>query len=152
MITNPSPEAHARLVIQRVFQAPCALVYRAWTDPKQMIQWWTCAESQCRSIEADLKIGGQYRIHMATPDGDHIAIGIYQEIVPNKRLRFSWEWEHYPMPHSTVTVEFEDLGTTTRLTLTHEGLPTRPETPDHEYGWNTALDRFGRMIANREFK
>jgi uncharacterized protein YndB with AHSA1/START domain len=84
--------------------------------------------------------------------GDHIAIGKYEEIVPNKRLRFTWEWEHYAMADSVVTVEFEDLGKTTRLTLTHEGLPDREDTPDHKRGWTSALDKFARLMAENKIK
>jgi len=152
VITNPNPEALARIVINRVFNAPCALVFRAWTEPQHMLKWWFCKDTECRGIEADVKVGGALRIHMASAHGDHIVIGKYLEIVPNKRLHFSWEWEDYRMPHSTVTVEFEDLGQTTRLTLTHAGLPVRPNVPDHEYGWNTALDNFDQKLASHEIK
>jgi uncharacterized protein YndB with AHSA1/START domain len=151
MIANPTADC-ARIVLQRVFKAPCALVYRAWTEPQHMFQWWHCQDSQCRGIEADVRVGGAYRIHMVSDKGDHIAIGKYLEVVPNQRLRFSWQWENYPMPDSIVTIELEDLGTTTRLTLTHEGIPDRPETPDHKSGWTAALDRFGRKIETHEIK
>jgi uncharacterized protein YndB with AHSA1/START domain len=146
------PGTSPRVVISRVFNAPCAMVFRAWTDPKQMVQWWSPEEIECRSVDADVRIGGAYRIHMVDGEVNHIAIGKYLEIIPNKRVRFSWEWEHYPMPHSTVTVEFEDLGKTTRLTLIHDGLPDRDDVPDHKSGWTSALDKFGRMIANNEIK
>src|SRR5579871_6500760 len=42
MITNLASADNVRIVIQRVFKAPCALVYRAWTEPQHMRQWWHC--------------------------------------------------------------------------------------------------------------
>jgi uncharacterized protein YndB with AHSA1/START domain len=152
MTNNPPSPSELRVVITRVLKAPCAMVWHAWTDPKQMVQWFSPQEIECRSVNADVKIGGAYRIHMFSDEGDHIAIGKYQEIVPNKRLRFSWEWENYAMPDSVVTVEFEDLGTTTRLTLTHEAVPDAEDAADHKRGWTSCLDKFVRMMEHNEIK
>ena len=141
-----------KVTIERIINAPCRLVFNAWTDPRQMVQWWSPDGVECQSVTADLKIGGAYRIHMLSPGGDHIAIGKYEEIVPNKRLRFTWQWEHYVLPDSVVMVEFEDLGQTTRLTLTHAGLPDGKDVPDHKSGWTSALDKFARLMAENKIK
>jgi uncharacterized protein YndB with AHSA1/START domain len=146
------PTSGLKLVIERVINAPCTMVFKAWTDPKQMVQWWSPVDIECRSVTADLKIGGSYRIHMVSKEGDHIAIGTYQEIVPNKRLRFTWQWEHYAMPDSVVTVEFEDLGKATHLTLTQVGLPDREDADSHHHGWTTAIEKFARMIELGQIK
>ena len=151
MLNNPATPP-LRLVVTREFKAPCALVFKAWTDPKHMAQWWSPQEVECRSVTAEGRVGGAYRIHMISEKGDHIAYGIYQEFVPNRRLKFSWQWEHYPMPESVVTVDFEDLGQNTRLTLTHEGVPDQEDLDDHSRGWNSALDKFVRLMENHEIK
>jgi uncharacterized protein YndB with AHSA1/START domain len=139
-------------VITRLLSAPCALVYQAWTDPRQMVQWWSPQGVECRSVTADVRPGGTYRIHMVSEQGDHVAIGAYRQIIPNRRLQFTWQWEHYPMPDSLVTVEFEDLGKTTRLTLTHSGLPVAEDVPDHPWGWTSALEKFAVMIEFNQIK
>jgi uncharacterized protein YndB with AHSA1/START domain len=144
-------------VITRVINAPCKMVFRAWTDPKQMVQWWSPADIECRSVTADLKIGGAYRIHMVSEDGDHIATGKYKEIVPDKRLQFTWRWEkndrHQPMePDTMVTVEFKNLGKTTRLTLIHEGFPEKEFADDHNQGWTSAIEKFARLIEQNKIK
>jgi len=141
-----------RVVLTRVLQAPCALVFQAWTDPKLMAQWWSPKEIECRSVSADLKVGGAYRIHMVSEKGEHIAVGKYKRIVPNKLLQFTWQWEHYAMPDSVVTVEFEDLGKTTRLTLTHEGLPDQEDAADHTRGWTSAIEKFAELIEQNKIK
>ncbi len=152
--TTPTPAAKAgvKFTVQRIIHAPCRLVYAAWTDPRQMVQWWSPEAVECRSVTADLRIGGAYRIHMVSEEGDHIAIGCYQEIIPDKRLRFTWQWEHFALPDSVVTVEFEDLGKTTQLTLTHEGLPGGEEVPDHERGWTSAIKKFAELMAENKIK
>jgi uncharacterized protein YndB with AHSA1/START domain len=142
--------AAPKIIITRVIKAPCQLVFKAWTDPRQMAQWWSPQDVECRSVSADLKIGGAYRIHMVSKKGDHIAIGKYKQIVPNKRLQFTWEWEAYAMPESTVTVEFEDLGKTTRLTFTHEGFPDKEDAVDHKKGWTSAIKKFARLIEQNK--
>ena len=58
------------------------MVFRAWTDPKQMVQWWSPADIECRNVEADLKVGGAHRIHMVSEKGDHVAIGEIQADYP----------------------------------------------------------------------
>jgi len=143
---TPTPDADLRLVITRNLNAPAATVYRAWTDPQQMVKWWGPENVECRRVDLDLKVGGAYRIHMTSPKGDHIAIGKYLEIVPNQRLRLTWSWENYAMPQSVLTVEFEDLGKTTRLTLTHVGLPDREDVEQHTEGWNSLVEKLAGLF------
>jgi uncharacterized protein YndB with AHSA1/START domain len=151
--SNPAENmADREIVITRIINAPCGMVYKAWTDPRQMVQWWSPQDIECKSVEADLKIGGAYRIHMVSGNDDHIATGKYRQIVPNKRLQFTWQWEHYAMPDSVVTVEFEDLGKTTRLTLIHEGLPDEEDTPDHKHGWTSAIEKFAGLMEQNKIK
>ena len=89
---------------------------------------------------------------MVSKSGDHIAIGQYKEIIPNKRLQFSWQWESYAMPDSLVTVDFEDLGKKTRLTLVHEGLPDQEDVDQHSHGWNSMVEKFARLIEQNKIK
>jgi uncharacterized protein YndB with AHSA1/START domain len=141
-----------KLIITRIIKAPCPLVYKAWTDPKQIVQWFSPEDVECRSVSAKVKLGGAYRIHMVSKKGDHIAVGKYKQVVPNKRLRFTWQWEKYPMPDSVVTVDFEDLGKTTRLTFMHEGLPDMEDVRDHKKGWSSAIKKFARLMEQGKIK
>ncbi|HEY4417664.1 MAG TPA: SRPBCC domain-containing protein [Verrucomicrobiae bacterium] len=153
MKNNPI-RSDTKLVVSRVIQAPCALVFRAWTEPRLMVQWFSPMDVKCHSVDADVRIGGAYRLHMISQSGDHVAIGTYQEIVANRRLRFTWEREDGgpDFPSTVVTVDFEDLGKTTRLTLTHEGFPTAEDTRDHQEGWTSALEKFGQLMEQNKIK
>lgn len=144
----PGPKGF-RLSVSRVIKAPVNLVFRAWTEPQQLRQWFSPSEVECRNLTADFKAGGAFRIHMVSKTGDHIAIGKYLEIIPNKRLQFSWSWENYAMPDSVVTVEFEDLGTSTRLTLRHEGLPDQEDAQQHTEGWTSLLEKCGQRMEQQ---
>jgi uncharacterized protein YndB with AHSA1/START domain len=153
MTTRKSPikkTAVGKIIITRLIKAPCHLVFRAWTDPKEMAQWFSPEDVECRSVSVDLRIGGAHRIHMVSKKGDHIATGQYKQIVPNKLLQFTWHWEKYAMPESVVTVEFEDLGKTTRLTFVHEGLPDQEDADDHKKGWTSAIRKFARLMERNK--
>ena len=141
-----------KLTVTRIINAPCAMVFRAWTEPEQLAQWFGPAEVELRDLKVEVKMGGAFRVHFVSKTGDHIATGNYREIVPNQRLKFSWSWEHYAMPDSVVTVNFEDLGQTTRLTLVHEGLPDQEDADDHTKGWTSMIEKFARLMEQGKIK
>jgi uncharacterized protein YndB with AHSA1/START domain len=144
--------AGRKVIISRVIHAPCGRVYQAWTEPEQLAQWFSPEEIECRSLSAEVRVGGSFRIHMVSKTGDHIAAGVYKQIIPNQRLQFTWQWESYAMPESVVTVEFEDLGKTTRLTLVHEGFPDQEDADEHHQGWNSLVEKFARLIEQNRIK
>ena len=153
MKNNPGSKASDfKLVVSRIINAPCALVFRAWTDPVHIANWFGPEWVECRSFDLDVRIGGAYRLHMVSANGDHIAVGEYKEIILNQRLQFTWERAAEGVPLTLVTVEFEDLGKTTRLTLTHEGFPNQADAEDHNEGWTSLIERFGRLMAEGKIK
>src|ERR1700678_622474 len=87
-----------KLTLSRIINAPCEMVFRAWTEPEQMLQWFGPEDTECKGVNADVRAGGAFRIQLISPRGDHVAIGKYKEIIRNKRLQFTWSWENYAMP------------------------------------------------------
>ena len=141
-----------QLTLTRVINVPCALVYRAWTEPAQLAQWFSPAEVELRRATTEIKVGGAFRFHMVSKNGDHIATGTYLEIIPDRRLQFTWTWETYAMPDSVVTVDFEDLGGTTRLTLRHEGLPDQEDADQHTHGWTSMFEKFAALMESNRIR
>ncbi len=79
------------IAVERVFDAPPELVWRAWTEPQMIKSWWGPEGFSAPSIKVDLKIGGKYVFAMHGPAGsewdrDMYSAGIYKEIVPNKKM------------------------------------------------------------------
>src|SRR4051794_37751967 len=73
--------------ITREFDAPPALVWRAWTEPELVSQWWPGRRGQMRSCEIDLRVGGSWRYVMTASEGFEVAFhGTYLEIEPGARL------------------------------------------------------------------
>lgn len=82
--TNAGPRG---VEITRIFEASRALVWRAWTDPQQLMRWWGPAEFTAPTGQIDLRVGGKYLFCMQGPDGTKIwTTGVYEEIVPLERL------------------------------------------------------------------
>ena len=76
-----------QILITREFDAPKHLVYRAYTEPELISQWWSGERGKVTSVEVDLRVGGAWRYVMMANEGFEVAFhGEYQEIVPNEKL------------------------------------------------------------------
>src|ERR1051325_9753742 len=111
--------------LQRRFRASPERVFRAWTQPVALREWWCPAGWIAGDIEIDLRVGGVYRIGMARAGnrGQAIAVeGKFLEVRPPERLVYTWRWEgaFAGMPETMVTLELRGSDNTTLLTLRHE--------------------------------
>jgi uncharacterized protein YndB with AHSA1/START domain len=110
-------------------------VWRYWTDPDRMCEWWGAA------ADLDPRPGGTCRVAMA---GAGVMLGEYLELVPYERIVFSFGWEATEgapavAPGSTrVEVTLADDGGDTILTLRHTGL-TAAQADEHAAGWGHFL-------------
>jgi uncharacterized protein YndB with AHSA1/START domain len=147
---NPAAGAELALEIERVFDAPCSLVYMMWTDPVHGSKWAPDGMEIIHN-EADLRVGGRLRIGMRAPDGsEHWEGGVYCEIVPNKRLVFTHAWEDGKGGHSPETlvqVEFEDAGPNkTRMIFRQTGFGSAASRDGHDQGWTQAFDKLAAYV------
>jgi len=142
MATKPS------LVLKRRLKAAPEKVYEAWTKPEQMTHWWGAADPGKPPIaETDLRVGGRFRVQFWANDEHHSVSGIYREVVPNRKLSFSWAWQSTPERESMVTIELNPVTEGTMLTLTHEQFFDEKARDDHGRGWNVALDRLETFLG-----
>lgn len=107
-----------------------------------MIRWWgVTGHANTPVAEADLRVGGRFRVQFWTPDGErHSVSGLYREVAPDRKLVFSWAWQSTPERESQITIDFKPDGDGTILTLTHEQFFDEKARDDHGVGWNQALD------------
>jgi len=142
---------NTKLVIKRVFHAPRARVYEAWTDPAQLRDWFVPEGVHTRSIAADVRVGGKYRWDLVTQQGEEwAAFGEYRDLVPEKKIVFTWQWdddEVWENQISIVTVELFDCTGGTELMLTHEQLPSAESRDRHNEGWNSLLNRLEQFLV-----
>jgi uncharacterized protein YndB with AHSA1/START domain len=156
-------EERGRLFIQRIFAASRDRVWKAWTDPELIAQWWGPADFTAPVIKVELREGGRYLYAMRSPEGqDFWSTGEYREIVPMERLVFTDSFadaEGNVVPASTygmsadwprellVTVTFEEHGGGTKVTLREAGIPAGETLDMAEAGWNESLDKLARVLG-----
>jgi uncharacterized protein YndB with AHSA1/START domain len=119
---NPNATVDAsdrELIFNRVFDAPRELVYKAWTDPRHLIQWWGPKGFTTSVYEMDVKPGGVWRLTMRGPDGrEYKNRIIFIEVVKPERLVYKHDPEQGCEPvRFEVTVTFAEEGAKTRLTM-----------------------------------
>lgn len=139
------------LVIERVFDAPPALVFEAWTSPEHLVNWWGPNDFTLPFCEIDFRVGGRYRFCMRSPDGtDYWVWGEYREIEPHERIVMTWnrENENGELWSRTVAeLTFSELGSKTAFRL-HQSLFESTEYRDqHNGGWTQCLDRLGDYVT-----
>ena len=139
------------LEIKRFINAPRERVYAAWTDPVQLKEWWGPKEVRTLTIVADTRVGGKYRWDLVNQDGEKMScFGEYKELVPGKRVVFTWKWDDdkaWENYDSIVSVDFSDRDGGTELKLTHEKLPSEASRDRHTHGWNSVLDRLEQYFS-----
>ena len=141
-----------QIKIEREFDAPAHLVYRAYTEPELVRRWWTAKRGEMTVVDIDLRVGGGWRFVMESPDGFEVAFhGEYREIVPGERFVSTEVYEAMPDAAALDTVTFEERHGRTLLTILVEH--TRKEHRDAhvesgmEEGLQDALDLLEQVAA-----
>jgi uncharacterized protein YndB with AHSA1/START domain len=105
------------IIITEEFSAPCDLVFKIYTDPILIPEWWGPGYLTTTVEKMDVKPGGQWRFIQRAPDGQvHAFHGVYHEVVPAKKLVQTFEYEGMPGHVILETLTFEDQDGKTKLT------------------------------------
>ena len=130
------------VTIVRRIKAPPARVWAAITQPKLMIRWWGPDAGPTLRAEADVRPGGRLSVLFRLLHGEeHNPTGVYREVVPGRKLVFTWEWPGMPERESLVTFLLKPFDGGTELTLIHEQLPDEEARQSHARGWSGLLDK-----------
>jgi uncharacterized protein YndB with AHSA1/START domain len=155
-VVEAAPVAERELVLTRLIDAPREKLYRAWTDPELLKQWFAPLPWTTPHAELDVRPGGANFIVMRGPDGgDMPNRGVYLDVVPNERLVFTdayvRAWEPSGKPFMTVILTFEDEGGKTRYTarVRHWTVEDREahETMGFHEGWGRCADQLAALVA-----
>jgi len=107
------------IVMERTFDAPRELVFRAHTDPELIPQWWGLRAGTTRIEKLDLRVGGEWRWVQVMPDGTEFGFhGEYREITPPEKLVNTFEFDGMPGHVAEDAAVFTDVDGKTRLTIT----------------------------------
>jgi uncharacterized protein YndB with AHSA1/START domain len=153
-----------RLVITREFNAPVDEVWRAWTEPEEYKKWWGPKSFTCPFCQIDLRVGGKYLSSMKAPDGSEFwTTGEYREIDPLRRIVYTDSFadkdgnivpsSHYGMSSEIpqvmdVIIDLEEKNGSTKMTLTHIGIPEGKMQNDTKSGWNESFDKLEASLKN----
>ncbi len=158
MSTPPplSPTDKRELLLTRLIDVPRASLFRCWTEPELIVQWFTPPPWKTIRAEIDLRAGGSSLMVMQGPDGTEMPNrGIYLEVVPNQRLVFtdaySAGWVPADKPFFTGILTFDDEGGKTRYTArarhwTVEDCDQHEKMGFHE-GWGIATDQLAALAS-----
>ena len=155
------------IAIERTFDAPRELVWKAWTDPNHVMRWWGPKTFTSPAAEIDFRVGGKFLFAMRSPEFQDGRTGWntgeYREIVPFERIVCTMAMadekgnvvppREYGMPadvatESLLTVEFEVLGDgQTKMKMRHEGLPAGEMSDGANEGWNESFDKLAASLA-----
>ena len=148
---SPVAAADRTVLITRIFEAPRAQVFKAWTDPDEVAAWYGPKhfDTPREKINIDLRVGGRYELTMVQRDnGAEFPIGydIVELSEPELLVLHSDPMPELGMHEPTVTrVEFHDHGDKTRMTLS-DG-PYAMGAGHAEAGWSAAFDKLAALVA-----
>jgi uncharacterized protein YndB with AHSA1/START domain len=149
-----APAAKRELVLTRLIDAPREKLFRCWTEPKLLKQWFAPLPYTITHAELDVRSGGSNYIVMRSPEGQDMPLrGVYLEVVPNERVVFTdaytRPWEPSDKPFFTGIITFEDEGGKTRYTAralhwTAEDCEAHAKMGFHE-GWGQCADQMAAL-------
>src|SRR5260370_24592404 len=135
------------LTMTRIFDAPRDLVFKAWTAPEHMMNWFCPNGFTLPVCEMDFRVGGRLRLCMRASDGnEHWLRGVYREIVPVELIVFTGTMEHDGNEVLT-TVTFDDQENKTRLTVHQTYSIETDSTRGARQGWTETLERLAVYLA-----
>lgn len=142
------------LSFERIVPVPAAHLWRGWTDPELLVQWFTPAPWVTSEAEVDARAGGIFRTVMRGPKGErNEGTGCVLDAVPNRR--FAWTGALQPgfrpqaapdggfLFSAVIDLDEQPSGTRYRATVMHlaEADAQRHAEMGFEAGWGAALDQ-----------
>ncbi len=141
-VTLPTDE---QILIEREFDAPKHLVYKAYTTPELVTRWWAGQRGEVTTCEIDLRVGGAWRYVMLAHGEFEVAFhGEYREVVPGERIVSTEVYEGAPDAEAITTATFTEAGGRTTLAILVQHT-TKENRDGHvnsgmEAGMNESLD------------
>lgn len=163
-MTSSAVNETERMIVTRIFDAPRELVWKAWTNPKYVMQWWGPKGFTAPFCQMDFRVGGKFLYCMRAPDGQEFWNGgEYHEIVPGEKIVSTMYFadsngnrvdaaqlgvDHQAIDDAPNVILFEDLGDgRTRLTfIGNESMQSATESGQLE-GTRQILDKLAAVVA-----
>jgi len=139
------------VTVRKNIKAPVEKVFKAFTEPSQIVKWFGCDKISDVQVSQDFKVGGKYHITGKSCDiGAEMSVhGVYTEIVPNQKVAYTWynNSEEFPAADTLVSVQFVDKGDNTEIVLSHSKFASEKSKEGHTFGWTQSLEKFASLFA-----
>jgi uncharacterized protein YndB with AHSA1/START domain len=140
------------LVIEREFNAPRALVWKMFADPRHAANWMGPPDYPSVFHEADVRPGGKWRGRLRAVDGSRELGqgGEYKEVQEPERLAFTFYWDQDDGSHgpeALVEIDFAERGGRTLMKFRQGVFDTKQNRDGHSVGWNGSFDRFAKYLS-----
>lgn len=155
-MTTTTPGSEHELVLTRLIDAPRRALFRCWTEPELLKQWFAPLPYTITRAELDVRPGGTSMITMRSPDGEDMPLpGVYLEVVQDEKLvttdAYTSAWVPSEKPFMTAIVTFTDEGGKTRYTArarhwSAEDREAHEKMGFHE-GWGQCADQLAALAA-----
>ena len=144
------------VIVEGLFAAPVDRLFRAWTDPDEIIEWFGRAPRCLVSAEIDLRVGGRWCFVLEeTAEKTSKLEGEYIEIEPDQSLVFSWshvtafaDGRREATHASRVSVTFTPHGKSTRIDLRHEAIEKEDGRLGVGKGWTLSFTSLEKLFVH----
>ena len=154
-MTDPTTQPAHFVRLNKLVQASPQQVYDTWLNAASYAKWFAPEPTvRCEDVSIDATVGGEMRVVMQSDNGMHTGIGTFTELIPAKRIAYTWGWLEHPEmgAGSTVIIDLIEAdnpygeGPATEIILTHQGLNTPMERSEHTGGWFGCLKALGYFV------
>lgn len=122
------------LALDRHLDARPAFAFSLWSDPRLVSAWWGPEGHHLTTCDMDFRPGGNWRFNMERDGQPHWIHGTYHEIVPERRIVFSYRFPQFSV-QSVISLRFAPEGQGTRLSFLQTGFPDEENWRGHQGGW-----------------
>jgi len=138
------------LRMTRLIPAARVDVWRAMTDPAQLVEWWGPKGFTSPSVDFEPRVGRSFRIAMQPPEGDRFHLsGEFREVDPPELLTYTFAWDP-PDPDDRETIvrlSLEDRGGKTEVSLSQGEFATQERQALHEGGWTESFEKLEELLG-----
>jgi uncharacterized protein YndB with AHSA1/START domain len=140
------------LVITRVIDAAPETVFKAFTDPNDMLRWGGPKSHPMVDTEGDVRPGGRWNATLRSPEGEELKqSGVWREIDAPRHLAYTFGWDGEmngtPRRETLINIDLEPQpGGKTKMTFKQGPFDTATNRDGHREGWNSAFDRLNDYL------
>ncbi len=136
------------LTVKRVIDADAETLFEALTDQEIMKKWFYASTDNgwSATVENNPREGGKFKVDMHGPEDTYPHKGVYKEIIPNKKIVFTWN--SHIVTDTIVTITLDEVDGGTEVKLKHEFMPSEQEKQNHTRGWTAILENLDGVVVS----